>query len=268
VTPAPTPTPGPGPLDKDQQKCVKAMNKAGGNVDKAQLKENEKCLKDHQKDKLAGTVQDCLTADQKGKVQKKKDKTVKDDGKKCVPLNPQPNFGYTGADAVNDAGVAGPILVFHTLFGQPVDDQDLFTKAINKDTAKCQETMLKETDKVEDTVLKEMRKAKESAIKLASVTSAGDLGDAILAQISSSKAITKAEQKLDDQVSKKCQFLQANWDVIFPGLCGDPDLESTEDCAIASARCVACVKMNLFDGLAMPCDMVDNNVADGSCPLP
>ena len=115
-TPPATPTPS-ATLTKDQEKCVNKLNKDGNKVDKAQLKENEKCVKDFQKGKLLGTVEDCLTADAKNKVGKKKDKTVKDDNKFCVPLNPPPPFAYTGAQTVNDAAVAGPIALIHGIFG-------------------------------------------------------------------------------------------------------------------------------------------------------
>ena len=267
-TPAPTPTPGAGPLDKDQQKCVKAMNKAGSKVDKAQFKDNEKCLKDFQKGKLVGPVEDCLTADLKGKVQKAKAKTDKEDGKKCVPLMPQPAFGYTGAQTVNDAGVEGPIDLFHTIFGDPAADNVFLIGKANKDSAKCQTDMLKQGDKLEDVVLKELVKAKEDAIKLDTVNSSATLGAAIALQLSSSPKIAKQEDNFLKKVSKSCSSLQVAASMAFPGICADDDPAVLTDCVIAAARCVACVKMNEFDGLTMDCDLGDNNAADGSCPLP
>ncbi len=90
------------PQGKSQQKCLNALNKDGVNVAKAQGKEFLGCLKDKGKGKLVGSAQDCLTADAKLKVQKKRDKTVVDETKSCTP---PPDFGYAGATAVNDAAV-------------------------------------------------------------------------------------------------------------------------------------------------------------------
>jgi hypothetical protein len=39
-----------------------------------------------------------------------------------------------------------------------------------------------------------------------------------------------------------------------------------EDCVIAAARCVACSKINAFDALALDCDQLDDQSANGSCP--
>ncbi len=62
--------------DLEQRACISEMNKNGEKVNKAQLKENEKCLKDYQKGKLTTSFEACTTADRRGRVQKAKDKTV------------------------------------------------------------------------------------------------------------------------------------------------------------------------------------------------
>ncbi len=274
-TPLPTATPGPTPtptvppvagLDRDEQKCVEKMNKAGGKVDKAQLKENERCLKDHQQGKLDGlTVEQCTTADRKGKVAKAEGKTVTDDEKFCTWLNPAPDFGYTGAAAVNEAAVEGPLDLIHAIFGNPLDDASLSTSASSKDTAKCQAEMLKRADKLEDTVLKELVKAKQKAIKEPTVNSAEKLETALVLVLSSNEKITKAQDKLVKSVDKKCESLGALPSVVFPGICADALLDNVEDCAIAAARCVACEKMSTFDGLDLDCDDLDDGEANGSC---
>jgi formylglycine-generating enzyme required for sulfatase activity len=51
VPPMPTPTPAAlAPLDRDEQRCVNKINKAGQKVGLARLKENEQCLNDYQKE--------------------------------------------------------------------------------------------------------------------------------------------------------------------------------------------------------------------------
>jgi hypothetical protein len=266
-TATPTPTGAPTLLSKEQQRCVNAMNKDGQKVDQKQFKDNEKCLKDYQNGKLIGTVDDCLSDDRKGKVQKAKDKTVKDDTKLCVSLVPQPPFAYTGAAIVNDAAVAGPLDLIHAIFGSPVDNAPLLTKDANKETAKCQMEMLKQANKVEDAVLKELVKAKKKAIKGSVVDSAEALEVALAAVLSSNKNVTNKQNQLFKKVDGKCESLQALPSTVFPGACADTDLGVVENCVIDAARCVACLKMNAFDGLALGCDQWDNQALDGSCPL-
>ena len=250
-TPGPTPTPAPAPLSKAEQKCVNAMNKDGQKVDNKQLKENEKCLADFQKGKLAGNIETCLTADLKNKVGKAQEKTAKDDAKLC---NPAPAFAYTGAANVNQAAVDGPIDLIHDIFGDPVDNAPIVPKAANKDTAACQFEMLKSADKLEDTVLKELNKAKKKALKEPSVNSAGQLEIALAAVLSSNQKILNKADSLRKKVDKKCGALTGDPGVLFPGICADANLGNIQDCVIAAAGCVACEKMNAFDNLNLNCN--------------
>jgi hypothetical protein len=256
------------PLSKDQQKCVNKLNGDGQKVDLAQLKEGEKCLSDFQKGKLVGAIEDCLIADRAGKVWKAEDRTVADDAKYCVPLDPQPPFAYTGAATVNGAAVAGPIALIHAIFGDPVDNAPLVTNDADKDTAKCQMAMLKQAGRVEDAVLKELNKAKKKAVNEPLVDSAEALETALAAVLSSSESIAKKQDQLYQKVDGSCETLQASPGAVFPGACADADLGVVEDCVIDAARCVACSKMNAFDGLALDCDQWDNQALDGSCPIP
>jgi hypothetical protein len=243
------------------------MNKSGQKVDKAQLKENEKCLSDHQKGKLAPmSVEACTTADRKGRVQKARDKTVAGEEKKCDRLPAPPRCAYTDSATVNDAAVARPLALIHTVFGDPIDDADLFTKADDKETATCQKVMLQRADQLEDAVLKEINKAKKNAIKTPAVDDAASLEAALTAALSSSDKIRKQEGQLAQKVESQCSGLVALPSAIFPGFCADDSLATVEDCVIAAARCVACLKINAFDALALDCDQVDDGNANGSCP--
>jgi hypothetical protein len=169
---------------------------------------------------------------------------------------------------VNFYAVQGPIDLARGIFGNPVDDASLITSVANKDTAKCQAEMLKSSAKLEDTVLKEINKAKKKALKEPSVNSAAALQAALGVVLSSNKAVTKKQDSLRKKTTKKCANLIAGPDAVFPGACADPDLADVQTCAIAAARCVACLKINAFDGLTIDCDQADNQSVDGSCPLP
>ncbi len=267
----PTGTPVPGPLTKDQRKCVNEMNKSGLRVNKAQLKENEWCLKNYQSDKLdpPATFDQCLTQDRRDKVQKAKEKTEAGQAKKCVPLNEPPAFAYTDAATVNAAAMDAALWINYVIFGgPPVSDSDLITKAENKDAAKCQLEMLKRADRLESAVLKQIYKAKKKALRDESVDSKVALEAKLGSVLSSNKRINKAEERLVNGVDKQCDSLQAVPGTLFPGSCGtgNPSLSEVEDCVIAAARCEACLKINAFDALNLDCDAADDQLTNASCP--
>ena len=69
-----------GQADKDQQKCINALNKGGAKVAATQGKENTGCLRDAGKGKLPSgqTADECLLADAEEKVANAKTKTQQD----------------------------------------------------------------------------------------------------------------------------------------------------------------------------------------------
>ena len=234
------------------------MNKDGEKVNKAQLKENERCLKDFQWERLAPmTFDTCTTADRKGRVQRAKERTETQDVRKCDSLDVPPPFAYTDSATVNTAAVNGALALTYEIFGGPaLLDAGLVTKADNKHTAKCQLEMLKRADKLEDTVLKEVIKAKKKALRDETVNSSAALEARLQAVLSSNVRINRTQATLVKRVDRKCGGLPADPDAIFPGACGegDPSLGEVEACVIAAARYEACLKINAFDDLNLDCD--------------
>jgi hypothetical protein len=271
ATPTATPTPAPASLTKAQQACANEMNKNGQRVNKAQLKENERCLMDFQREKLVApmTFDACMTADRKGRVLKAKVKTATQEAKKCDPLEVPPLFANTDSATVNAAAVDGALALTRKIFGRsPVLDDDLATKAADKDLAKCQLEMLKRADKLVNSVLKKVIKAEKKALKDETVNSSAALESKLQAVLSSNDRINRTQAALVKGVDRKCAALQAAPDTIFPGGCGEgnPNLNEIEACVIAAARCEACLKINAFDDLNLDCDQADDqNNTNGSC---
>jgi hypothetical protein len=247
------------------------MNKSGERVNRAQLKQNERCLVDFQKQKLVVpmTFDGCMNADRKDKVLRAWRRTAMRENAKCVSLDLPPPFAYTHSAAVNAAAVDGALMLAYAIFGSPPVDADLATKADDKDTAKCQLEMLKRANKLENTVLKEVNKAKKKALKDEAVSSETALEAKLQAVLSSNSKINRAQRMLAKRVDRKCAALPTPPDAIFPGECseGDPSLGGVEACVIAAARCEACSKINAFDDLNLDCDQADDQTANGSCPL-
>jgi hypothetical protein len=244
------------------------MNKNGEKVNKAQLKENERCLGEFQREKLvAPTFDACTTADEKGRVQRAEERTATREVKKCDPLDVLPPFAYTDSATVNAAAVDGALALTYGIFGRPpLLDASLVTKADDKDTAKCQLEMLKRADKLENTVLKEVIKAKKKALKDETVNSGAALEAKLQAVLSSNNKISRVQDGLVKGVDRKCAALQVAPEMLFPGDCGegDPDLRRVEACVIAAARCEACLKINAFDDLNLDCDQAADQIASTS----
>jgi hypothetical protein len=214
------------------------------------------------------TFDTCKTADRRGKVQRAKDKTFTREGKKCDPLVvPPPPFAYTDFATVNAIAVSGAWWLTHEIFGSPVLDTDLATKAGDPEAAKCQLEVLKRAGKLENTVLKELIKAKKRALKDETVGTGSLLAVRLAAVFSSNAKIERARDKLLSGVDRKCADLQVPPGEIFAGHCGegDPDLEGVEFCAILAARCAACAMINAFDDLNLDCDQLDDQAANESC---
>ena len=243
------------------------MNKNGVKVNKAQLRENERCLKDFQRERLVApmTFDDCTTADRRGKVQKAEEKMVIREGERCVA--PLPPFAYTDSATVNTAAVDGALRLLYEIFGgPPLLDASLLTKADNRDPARCQSEMLKQAGKLENSVLKEFIKAMKQALEDESLNGRAALEAKLEAVLSSNDKITRAQDRLVKGVEKKCAALQVSPATIFPGACGDPDLSEVEACVIAAARCESCLRINAFDDLDLDCDEGDDQLINASCP--
>jgi hypothetical protein len=245
------------------------MNKRGANVNRAQLKQNARCLHDFQREKLHASFDACTTADRKSRVKKALKMTVKRERTKCDSLDAPPPFAYTGSATVNAAAVDGGLALTYEIFGgPPVLDANLVTRSDDKETARCQREMLKRANKLENTVLKEIVKVKKKALRDEAVDSASALEAKLWDVFSDNKKINKAQKRLVKGVNGQCTDLQDSPDTIFPGYdCGNPtpNLGDVELCVIAAARCEACLKINAFDALNLDCDQADDQDANGSC---
>jgi hypothetical protein len=244
------------------------MNKNGERVNRVQLKENERCLRGFQREKLVApmTFDVCsTTAYRRDRVQRAKEKTVTREGRRCDPLDPPP-FAYTGSATVNPAAVNGALALIHEIFGAPVLDADLVTRDADSETARCQLEMLRLADRLENIIGNEVNRAKRQALRDQTVNSGPALEAKLQDVLTANDRITRAEDRLVTKVDKRCAALQAP-DTIFPGACRDPDLSLVEACVIAAARCEACLKIEAFDALDLDCDQADDqDNTNGSCP--
>ncbi len=246
--------------EKDQQKCIVGLNKNMAKVAKAQGKDICACIKDGSKDKLGGTIEDCTTADAKGKVAKAQAKTISKAGSDCSTT---PDFGPSDPDSVNQAAISKELDLIHDIFGSDLDAA-IEDFATNKDGAKCQIDAAKAAKKCQDTKLAEFNSCKKAGLKDATVHDALTLADC-MGQDPKGKIAKACQSKLKAKLDSKC----AGTLDVFPG-CNDPNAPGTTqelaDCLDRLVECRVCLGLNAADNLARDCDDFDDGALNGSCP--
>jgi hypothetical protein len=270
-------TPTPFEQSKEQQKCIKLMNRASVNVGKAQGRESSKCVKFAARDatdKLGvspqvQTAQECLTNDVTGKVQRKLGTLAKRDATKCRAEPQQlPDFGYVGALGAAAAVLSESFVLTAELFG-PDLDAALVLKDQDKEGAKCQEAIHLWTHKVFDAVTKEVERSVDYSLKGKTPPQADSASTLSLAARYAMEADTKnkiaiAESRLADKIGRTCQGDLAS---LFPGTCSERAGTASDlaQCLNEAARCRGCKAAEGFGALTLDCDGFDNGVADSSC---
>lgn len=244
------------PQDKDQQKCINAMNKGMNKIASAQLKANGKCISDFAKGKNM-SASACYQSP--AKVTAAQTKNTEADTKKCTVM---PTFGPTGAGSINNYSEYHAHEMADDLLGSP-PDSGVAICATSKPHCKCQSKVLKASTKLYSTSQKVFNKCKKAGLKnkTAPYDDAADLSDC-LGQDPKNK-IAKALTKLDGAISKSCPVEVTN---PFPGNCTGLTGTALGDCVEVQVRCHVCITLQGGDNLPVDCDLYDDgNGGNGSC---
>jgi hypothetical protein len=257
--------------DTDQQKCINALNKNLAKVAKAQGKDIQDCIKDYAKGKdltPAATIEECLTADRKGKVAKATGKTESDETKKCSGT--PPDFGATDSTIVNATAIQKKLDLIHEVFGSDLDTVVLPEAELTKDESKCQQAITKAVQKCQDAKFKEFNKCKKSGLKDESMqgfvglqenclgTGAAGIPDA------GGKIVKACETKILSTINKKCGT-PVDTSTAFSG-CPPGDAAALAACLDQKVECQVCRALNQADVLSRDCDEFDDGVVNTSCP--
>lgn len=256
-------------------KCADRANNFGRKVSSKQNKANRKCIKDEGKGKLATTVETCLTADDKGKLQKKKDKVdaLFASGGACEGL--EGTDLVTGANTINVAHQGESIGLIHDIFGPDLDAGQILQ---TKPERKCQDKMVKRAGQLFDKWVLEFRKCKKTAIKKQGATTTAEVVAACLGETGvdgtgsalpdPKSKVDKKGQKLADDIQKRCVDEGLDTDLMAPGACAGGGVQGDfTKCMQDLAECRACKAVKTADNLgAVNCDLVDNGKIDQSCP--
>ena len=248
-------------IPKAEQQCINELNKGLASVAKNQGKDICKCIKDGSKEKLSSqSIEECSTADNKGKVAKAKQKTLDKAGQKCTSA---PSIGPTDPNTVNAVAVAKELNLIHDIFGMDLNTT-IILQSFDKDAGKCQVDVAKATKKCQDTRLKEYNKCKKDGLKSETITDTSGL-EACVGVDPKGKIAKACDEKLKGKIDKKCA---GNLDV-FAG-CNDPNAPTTSeelaDCLEERVECRVCLGLNAADNTDRDCDEFDDGEFNASCP--
>lgn len=257
-------------LTKDETKCVSALNKDGAAVGQQQGKENLACVKAAGKGQLTGTAQACLTADAKGLVAAKMQKTTTDEQKNCGDA---PDFAYTDAGTVNALSRQSELDLVEDVFGTDLDGA-LATCATDGDACKCQHTVLNRVEKIAKAERSAFLKCKKTALKTADgpedvAACIADVAtkDSIAAARQPGGKVAKDVAKLGGEIAKKCDEPMVTGGA-FPGACTGLSGDVLRDCLDGRLACGMCRSLGLMDGLVVDCDSFDDGAVNASCTNP
>jgi hypothetical protein len=245
---------------KTQQICINELNKGFAKVVKAQGKDMGACLKNGSMRKLGvQSIEECLSADNRGKVAKTKQKMLSKAGPKCTQA---PGMGPNDPNTMNRVAVEKELALIHDIFGSDLDAV-IADALVEQDEAKCQVAVAKAAQKCHDTKLKEFNKCKKAGLKDGSIARASELQ--LCMGLDLKGKIKKAcDTKLGSTISKKCPA-SVDLTAAFPS-CNTSDPGTLKTNIDAFVECAMCKALNEADRLARDCDLFDDALDNDSCP--
>jgi hypothetical protein len=245
------------PQDKDQQKCINAMNKGMFKIAKAQLKANNKCISDFAKGN-SGSASTCYA--NPAKVTAAQTRNSEADAKKCMV---NPTFGPTGAGSINNYSAYHAREMANDLLGV-VQDNGVAICDTDKPGCKCQSKVLKSTAKLYSTWQKVFNKCKQAGLK-DKITPFDDVTDLNNCTATDPKnKIMKASTKVGEAITKSCPVTVTN---PFPnGDCNALTGNALANCIFERVRCHLCITWQGGDNMTINCDGFDDDDSEnGSC---
>jgi hypothetical protein len=232
-------------LTAKESTCAKVLGIAGSKVVGAVTKLQQSCVKLATKEKLESTVDACVAADAKQKVENARTKTGTLAVKKCVE-----GSGFLNLDPVvtNDAAENHGGALAIALFGDPIDPSIDIDSAV----AGCQTKTQKSVGKRFSSGLKAYLNCRKSA--LSSANSLAPFEDCLVSSEANVK-VTKAITKIGTTVTKSCADLAL--ETSLPGACASGDQATLLNCLEATSRCELCQLVVEMDGLGTDCTAFD-----------
>jgi hypothetical protein len=249
-----------------QQNCINELNKSFAKVAETQGTEIRKCIEDAARGRLlTQKVEECVRADNRGKVARAESRTVTKAASKC---SEPPDFGATDATTVNAAAVDTELALIHDILG-PDLDAVIISSDSDRTASKCQQEAAAATRKCLDAKLKEFNRCKKNGLRgrdgppgaILPIRTVSEL-ELCMGHDPKGKIAQACVTKLDAKIRRKCMGVALL--AACPG-CGTEDPGELATCLDTFAECQLCLGLNQADALNRECDEFDDGVVNGSC---
>jgi cysteine-rich repeat protein len=255
-----------GAQSEGQQRCIAAVNRGLAKLAKAQAAAARRCLRaaglEREPDAPRAALADCLAAAD-ARIEAVAAAALEMAGRRC-PADELPELAL-GADPLAGLAAArtGGLDLVRALFGDPAQ----VVPRDRPDASACQRKALKGTAELARVFAREHERALALALAgdpLPPARSDAELAERIAPALAASPRLARAAAALASSAAPACAALP-DLPQALPS-CSDPDATALAHCLAARSACSACeLAATGNPSLGLPCDELDDGVADGSC---
>lgn len=280
---------GAAPQTPLQQRCLVDLDRRGSLTFQMQGRVVDTCLRDAaagNTERLgippqAQTAQACLVNDVRRQLARSLDTLAATDAARCLAApTVLPGFAYTGAGTVGPAATAAARGIVSDLFGSDLDAA-LVSSEVDLIGARCQQEVARRSTAVTSAIWRLALAHRKNVLAgrgrltgtepTAPVSSAAELADELVAHVIADgrRAVANAVARLTTGAAARCAAPASALAALFPGACSASATPSAlADCAAQRARARFWESLAAFDGLDIPCDLLDDGLQNASCTQP
>jgi hypothetical protein len=222
------------------------------------------CLRDGSANRLEGSIEACTAADRADRIARAEQKTVDRSTRRCR-VSPGP--GPDDPAVVNAAARPAPIDLLHDVLGSDLDAAIADARA-EPIRWKCQREVVRGLARCADMRVKEFARCAKAGL-------ADDLPDtqealAVCLAADPRGVVARACDAAGGRIaaralSRRCVAQEADLSVALPG-CASDDAGVVATCLEHRAACRVCLALDQAGDLAADCDVIDDGLANASCP--
>ena len=247
-----------------EPRCVNELLRGFVKVGKTRARDVSGCIRAGSRGKLSGRIEDCVTADAKGRVAKAQQKAIERAGRKCQGPG---SGGPLDAPTVNTAATQGPLDLVHAPFGGDLDSAIVDAHS-QQDGARCQRAVERALRRCYDAFAGEFARCAKGGLKQGTIVTVADL-DTCVGADPRGKVARLCDPALaafsTRTVPRLCDDKGVDLSDAFSG-CASDDPAEVSSCLARSAACHVCRAINQAADLSRDCDLLDDAVANASCP--
>jgi endoglycosylceramidase len=259
-------------LTRSQQRCVNALDRDLLRVASATGEAIVSCIDDHNRQRNGVTdVALCVAGDRRTHVERARERAAADETRECRGLDDtatprRPDAFVTGASVASQAAVDAGTHLLRTVYGADLTGAPI-TEAEDRDAARCQAVAARWLAKCQALELREFNACKRRGLADGSIANAADL-EACMGHDprgAVAHACDPVTGRVRRHLERRCTAKGVALSTAFPN-CRSDDGDDVARCLTGGVACGVCRALDRTDFLGRDCDLLDDGVADLSCP--